>query len=84
MITGMASSIAQLAMAVASDAVIASPQRKMPAIRAIEDDGDLLDHEQITVFRVIRCDTAFVDTILAISKKDTHTHFIKSELYSDD
>lgn len=83
-ITGMASSIAQLATAVASDAVIASPQRKTAAIRAIEDDGDLSDHEQIAVFRVIRRDTAFADTILAISKKDTRTLFIKSELYGDD
>lgn len=80
----MASSIAQLATAVASDTVIVSPQCKMVAIRTIEDDGDLLDHEQITVFRVICCDTAFVDTILAISKKDTRTLFIKSELYGDD
>lgn len=82
-ITGMASSIAQLASAVAGETAVPSPQRKRSAIHAIEDDGDLSEDEQIQVFKIIRRDTAFADTLLAIRKKESRTRFIKSELYDE-
>jgi hypothetical protein len=82
-ITGMASSIAELASAFASDAVVPSPQRKRAAIHAIEDDGDLSENEQIEVYKIIRRDTTFADTLLAIRQKGSRTRFIKSELYSE-
>ncbi|KAG6826692.1 hypothetical protein H0H87_006689 [Tephrocybe sp. NHM501043] len=80
-IDGMASSIDRLAAAVAADAVVPSPSRKRAAIHAIEDDGDLSDEEQLKVFKIIRRDTTFADTILAIRKQSARTRFIKSELY---
>jgi hypothetical protein len=79
-ISGMASSIAQLAEAFTSEAVIPSPQRKRAAIHAIEDDGGLSDDEMIEAFKIIRRDTTFADTLLAIQKKESRVRFIKSEL----
>jgi len=77
----MASSIDRLASTFAVDAAVPSPMRKRAAIHAIEDDGDLSDNEQTQAFQIIRKDTAFADTILAIRKKDARTRLIKSELY---
>lgn len=81
---GVASSIDRLAAALTVESVggtAASPEHKQAAIHVIEDDGDLSDNEQIQIFRVIRKDTAFADTLLSIHKKDDRTQFIKSELY---
>lgn len=77
----MALSLYQLASSFMVDAVVPSPVRKQAAIHSIEDDGDLSDHEQTQVFRIICKDTAFADMVLSIHKKDAHTQFIKSELY---
>jgi len=82
-IAGMASSIAQLASSFANDTVIPSPQRKRAAIHAIEDDGDLSENDMIKVFKIIRRDTTFADTLLAIRKKESRTRFIISELLDD-
>ncbi|KAG6807625.1 hypothetical protein H0H92_006890 [Tricholoma furcatifolium] len=82
-LSGMASSIAQLASSLVNDTVVPSPQRKQAAVRIIEDDGDLSEEEQIKVFKIIRRDTSFADTLLAIKKKSTRTHFIQSELNSE-
>jgi hypothetical protein len=82
-IDGVASSISRLADAFAADIITPSPAQKQAAIHAVEDDGDLSDEEQLRVFRVICHDTGFADTILAIRKKSTCTHFIKKELYGE-
>lgn len=81
---GMVSSLDRLANVWACDTTITSPQRKSAAIHAIEDDGDLSEHETIKAFRIIRRDTAFADTLLAIRNKESRTRFIKSELYDTD
>ncbi|KAG6847438.1 hypothetical protein H0H93_008101 [Arthromyces matolae] len=80
-IEGMATSINRLAEAVSNDAAVPSPIRKRQAIHLIEDDGDLSDDEQIKVIKIIRRDTSFADTILAIRKAESRTRYIKSELY---
>jgi hypothetical protein len=80
-IEDVASSIDWLATALAVDAAAPSLERKRAAIHTIEDDGDLSDNEQTQVFQVICKDTAFADTVLAISKKEACTRFIKSKLY---
>ncbi|KAG6839331.1 hypothetical protein C0991_003529, partial [Blastosporella zonata] len=59
-LSGMASSIAQLANAIANDSAIPFPQ-----------------YEQIKVFKIIRRDTTFADTLLAIKKKSTQMCFIQ-------
>jgi len=82
-ITCVASSIAELASTFASNAVVPLPQHKQAAIHAIKDDGDLSKNEQIEVYQIIHCDTTFADTLLAIRQKGSHTHFIKSKLYSE-
>jgi hypothetical protein len=82
-IDGVASSINRLADAFTTDTVTPSPARKRAAIHAVEDDGDLSDDEQLRVFKIIRHDTGFADTILAIRKKCARTRFIKEELYGE-
>ncbi|KAG6823953.1 hypothetical protein H0H92_008488, partial [Tricholoma furcatifolium] len=80
-IEDMAASIKSLADAVSNDAPVPSPARKRSAIHMIEDDGQLSDDEQIKVIKMIRRDTSFADTILAIRKPNARTRYIKSELY---
>ncbi|KAF5367349.1 hypothetical protein D9615_010294 [Tricholomella constricta] len=77
----MASSINRLVEAVATDTSAPSPARKRAAIHMIEDDADLSDNEQLKVIKIIRRDTTFADTILAIRKAESRTRYIKSELY---
>ena len=57
-----------------------SPERKKQAIHLIDDDGDLSEDEMIMTLKLIRRDTSFADTILALKKKTTRTKYIKSEL----
>jgi hypothetical protein len=82
-IDSVASSINRLADAFATDTVTPSPAWKWAAIHAVEDDGDLSDDKQLRVFKIIRHDTGFSDTILAIHKKCACTCFIKKELYGE-
>jgi hypothetical protein len=81
-IDGVASSINRLADVFSADTTVLSPARKWAAIHAIKDDGDLSDDE-LKVFKIIRRDTSFADTILAIRKQSAHTRFIKEELYGE-
>ncbi|KAG6841388.1 hypothetical protein C0991_011552 [Blastosporella zonata] len=76
----MASSIAQLSNVIANDSAIPSPQRKQAAVCMIKDDDELSEDEQIKVFKIIRRDTTFADTLLAIKKKSTQMCFIQSEI----
>ena len=57
-----------------------SPECKKQAIHLIDDDGDLSEDEMIMTLKLIRRDTSFADTILALKKKTTRTKYIKSEL----
>ncbi|KAF8341693.1 Myb/SANT-like DNA-binding domain-containing protein [Amanita rubescens] len=78
----MASSIDRLASSVAGPNVTlaSSPERKRAAIKLIEKDEDLSGDELTKTFKLIRCDTSFADTILAISDKSHRTQYIQSEL----
>ena len=78
----MASSIDRLASSVAGPNVTlaSSPERKRAAIKLIEKDEDLSGDELTKTFKLIRRDTSFADTILAISDKSCHTQYIQSEL----
>jgi len=57
--------------------VMTSPERKRHAIHLIEDDSDLSENERISAFKLMRRDTSFADTILAIRSKETRTRFIQ-------
>ena len=79
----MASSMDHLAAAFVNDGPVTSPERKRQAIRVIEDDDDLSENECIHAYQIIHKDTTFADTVLAIRKKETRTHYIQQELDGD-
>jgi hypothetical protein len=80
----MASAVDHLAAAFANDGPVTSPEWKHQAIHVIEDDDDLLEDERIHAYQIIHKDTTFADTLLAIHKKETRTHYIQRELYGND
>ena len=80
----MASSVDHLAARFANDGPVTSPERKCQAIHAIKDDDDLSEDECIHAYQMIRKDTTFADTLLAIHKKETCTCYIQKELYGTD
>ena len=47
----------------------------------IEEDSEFSDDECLQVVKLIRRDTGFADTILAIRKASVRTQFIKGELH---
>jgi tellurite resistance protein len=83
-IASVAAAMTHLADVIAADTVVPSPERKRKAIEVIEDDGDLSGSEMNKVYKIVRRDTAFADTVLAIRKKTARTSFIHSEIYDSD
>ncbi len=76
----VASSVRDLASAFKSSGGEASPVRRTAAIKLIEDDADLSEHELLKIFKVIRKDVTVADLILAMTNKAKRTRYIQSEL----
>lgn len=63
-----------------SAVALTSPQRKTAAIRAVEHDEELSDHEMVDVADLIRERTDIADTYLALTKKSTRTAYLQKQL----
>ncbi len=57
-----------------------SPARRAAAIKLIDEDNELSDHEQLQIFKVIRKDVSVADLVLAMRDKGKRTRYIQSEL----
>ncbi|KZT20132.1 hypothetical protein NEOLEDRAFT_1021118, partial [Neolentinus lepideus HHB14362 ss-1] len=57
-----------------------SPERCKAAIRLLDMDDELSDHEQVKAIRLFTRNTAVADSYVAIDKKSWRTLFLCSEL----
>ena len=60
---------------------LTSPQCCSAAINLLEEDGDLLDNEQVHAICLLYHCTTVADSYLAIKKKATCACYIQSELF---
>jgi hypothetical protein len=58
----------------------ASPARRTHAIKLVQSDGYLGVKEELKVFGIIRCDSSFADTLLAIDSVEKRERFVQYEL----
>ena len=58
----------------------ASPARRTRAIKLVQDDGYLSDDDELKVFDIIRRDSTFADTLLAINSVEKRERFVQYEL----
>ena len=79
-ITDVAASVLQLASAFAGSGGSGSPERRKAAIDLIEEDGELSEHEEMRIFKLIRKDVTVADCITSIQDKAKRTRYIHSEL----
>ncbi len=56
------------------------PCPRAAAIKLIDEDNELSDHEQLQIFKVIRKDVSVADLVLAMRDKGKRTRYIQSEL----
>ena len=68
----------------AADTVVSLPEYKCKAIEVIKDDGDLSENVMNRVYKIVHCDTAFADAVLAIQKQSAHTSFIQNKIDDSD
>ena len=76
----MASSVQGLAEALAKPDPLTTPERRTAAISIIEKEAAFSDRSRNKVFKLIRRDIAFAESITSIQDAQKRVGYIRSEL----
>jgi hypothetical protein len=79
-ISSMASSVQGLAEALAKPDPLTTPERRTAAISIIEKEAAFSDRSRNKVFKLIRRDIAFAESITSIQDAQKRVGYIRSEL----